>query len=84
VAYGRNLPAVGLKGDLFIDISVQPTRLYKYNGKQWIEVNKSDTDQYAYNQSYIDFLISSIDAGRYDPELLTDGERAQIEQRLQQ
>jgi hypothetical protein len=61
---------------------VLPTRLYKYNGDDWILVDKTMTDTYAHDQRYIDFLIDSISRGQYDPELLTDSERAEIESRL--
>jgi hypothetical protein len=56
--------------------------LYKYNGNQWIEVNKTLSDQYAYDDAYIDHLISKIDSGEYDPDLLSDAELEQITNRL--
>ena len=37
---------------------------------------------YAYNDTYIDYLIDRISKGDYDPELLNDAEREQIESRL--
>lgn len=61
---------------------VLPTRLYKHNGDGWIESDKTLTDTYAHDQRYIDFLIERISRGEYDPELLTEGERAEIESRL--
>lgn len=84
VSFGRRLPSQANKGDQYILTSTQPSRLYKYNGKEWIEINKSDTDQYSYNQAYIEFLIGAISNGQYDPENLTDAERLQIESKLQQ
>ena len=42
------------------------------------EVDKEHTDVYAYEEEYIKHLIAEIDAGRYDPESLTDVERDQI------
>ena len=65
-------------------VDALPTILYKYNGTKWIEVDKSLTDRYTYNEDYITHLIGKISAGEYDPELLSDGERAQLEQRLRQ
>jgi hypothetical protein len=61
-----------------------PSRLYKFNGSQWIEINKKDTDTYTYNLAYIDFLIAGVSTGQYDPDVLTDSERIQIENRLRQ
>jgi hypothetical protein len=80
--HGPVLPDTGLKGDMFVVTSVMPTALFKYNGEKWINIDKTFTDQYAYNDAYIDYLIVQIGSGAYDPDLLTDAERSQIDQRL--
>jgi hypothetical protein len=80
--FGPELPATGAKGDRFVRTDSLPTRLYKHNGDGWIETDKTLTDSYAHDQRYIEYLIERIAAGEYDPELLTDGERAEIETRL--
>ena len=80
--FGTALPDPAHKGDLFVRTDVLPTRLYKHNGDHWIESDKTLTDSYAHDQRYIDFLIERISRGEYDPELLTEGERAEIESRL--
>jgi hypothetical protein len=80
--FGNTFPAIANKGDRFVRTDVLPTRLYKYNGDDWILVDKMMTDTYAHDQRYIDFLIDKISRGEYDPELLTDSERAEIESRL--
>ena len=80
--HGPVLPNTGLKGDMFVVTSVMPTALFKYNGEKWINIDKTFTDQYAYNDAYIDYLIVQIGSGAYDPDLLTDAERSQIDQRL--
>jgi hypothetical protein len=69
---------------MFIDTVSIPTKLYKYNGTSWIEVDKNNSDTYSYNSAYITSLIDRVSSGEYDPELLTDSERLQIEQRLRQ
>jgi hypothetical protein len=80
--FGTEFPSSARKGDRFVRTDVLPTRLYKYNGDDWIMVDKTMTDTYAHDQRYIDFLIERISSGEYDPELLTDSERAEIESRL--
>lgn len=80
--FGRVWPRHANRGDLFIKINTLPTTLYKFNGEKWIETSKSLSDRYAQNDAYIDFLIRKISNGEYDPELLNDVERAQIESRL--
>jgi hypothetical protein len=84
IAFGSDFPASPHKGDMFVRSDHIPTRLYKYNGDKWIEVDKNLSDRYVYNDGYIDHLIEKISRGEYDPELLNDSERAQLEARLRQ
>ena len=80
--FGNEYPAVANKGDLYLRTDFLPNRLFKYNGVKWIEVDKSQTDVYAYEEQYIKHLIDEIDAGRYDLDALTDIEREQIQNYL--
>ena len=80
--FGTQFPASSLKGDMFLRVDRLPSVLYKFNGTNWIEVDKSLSDQHAYDQAYIDHLIDKISTGEYDLDLLSDAERASIEQRL--
>jgi hypothetical protein len=84
VGYGPVLPDSTFKGKMWVLTGQLPTQLYKFNGTKWIATDKALSDAYSYNQSYIDFLIQLIGTGEYDPELLTDAERSQIESRLKQ
>jgi hypothetical protein len=59
-----------------------PSVLYKFNGANWIEVDKALSDQHAWDDAYIDHLIEKISSGEYDPDLLSDAERDRIEERL--
>lgn len=79
---GRDLPQLGTKGDLFIDITVPPSRVYKYNGDRWVEIGKTNSDQYAYDDNYISYLIEAVGKGEYDPDLLTETERNQIKEKI--
>ena len=80
--FGTAYPTDPVKGDMFLRVDQMPSALYKYNGTRWIEVDKKLSDQYAYDEAYIEHLIAKIDSGEYDPDLLSDAERDQIEQRL--
>ena len=80
--FGTQFPANSNKGDMFLRVDRLPSAFYKFNGNIWIEVDKALSDQHAYDTAYIDHLINKIDSGEYDPELLSDAERASIEQRL--
>jgi hypothetical protein len=82
--FGTIFPKSPKKGWTFVNTESVPTRVYKYNGARWIEVDKTISDSYTYNIAYIDHLIEKISQGEYDPDLLTASEREQVEQRLQQ
>ena len=84
IPFGNAWPEHAVKGDMFIRINDLPTRLFKFNGTKWIEVDKSLSDRYAYNEAYIDYLIAQISSGNYDTDLLSDSERLQLESRLKQ
>jgi len=80
--FGPQFPDDPEKGQIWIRTDHLPTTLHKFNGEKWIEVVKNQSDSYAFNDEYINHLIAKIGSGEYDPELLTDAERSQIESRL--
>jgi post-segregation antitoxin (ccd killing protein) len=80
--FGSKFPNNSNKGDMFLRVDQLPSRLYKFNGNMWIEVDKSLSDQHAYDDAYIDHLIQKLSTGEYDPDLLSDAERDCIEYRL--
>jgi hypothetical protein len=80
--FGILFPKDVVKGDMYLRVDQIPSVLYKFNGRNWIEVDKNLSDQHAYNDAYIDHLISKIESGEYDPDLLSNAERDSIERRL--
>jgi hypothetical protein len=80
--FGNEFPGSAVKGDMFMRVDRLPSALYKFNGSTWIEVDKALSDQYAYDDAYIDYLIEKISTGEYDPDLLSDAERDCIEKKL--
>ena len=82
LGFGTAFPSPATKGDTFLRVDRIPSALYKFNGNRWIEVDKSLSDQYAYDTAYIDHLIEKIESGEYDPDLLSSAEQDQIEHRL--
>jgi hypothetical protein len=79
---GNKWPENPKKGDTFIRTDRIPTVLFKFNGRDWIEVSKKLTNEYAYNDAYIAYLINKIASGEYDADLLTPSEEEQIAARL--
>jgi hypothetical protein len=82
--FGAQLPKTGNKGDTYIRTDAVPNRLFKHNGRVWIELDKAISDSYTYDIAYIDYLISKIAQGEYDPDLLSESESEQVALRLQE
>jgi len=80
--FGTNFPPNPIKGDMYLRVDYLPSKLFKWNEKKWIEVDKTKTDSFAYDQAYIQHLIEKIDSGEYDVDLITDVEREQISRYL--
>ncbi len=76
--FGTSFPKVATKGDIFVRVDVMPNRVFKFDGNKWIEVAKDKTDTYLYDQEYIKYLVTQIDQGSYDVELLSENEQEQI------
>lgn len=82
--FGSTFPLAPKRGDKFLKTDRIPSILYKFNGDDWIEVDKSQADDYTYDTAYVDHLISKIETGEYDPDLLSENEREQVALRLTQ
>ena len=80
--FGSSFPTTADKGDMFLRVDRLPSGLYKFNGNMWIEVDKALSDSHAWDDAYIEHLITKIDSGEYDPDLLSDAERDRIEAKL--
>jgi len=77
--FGIKFPNDANKGDVFVRVDALPNRVYKYDSRKWIEVQKDQSDTYLYNQNYIKYLVEKIEKGEYDLDLLSDSEKEQIE-----
>ena len=80
--FGTQFPVSPVKGDMFLRVDYLPSKLYKWNDKKWIEVDKERTDSFAYNEQYIKHLIDKIDSGEYDVDMLSAAEQEQISRYL--
>jgi hypothetical protein len=81
-SFGTKFPEVANKGDVFTRVDVLPNKVFKYDSRNWIEINKETSNTYLYNTKYLEYLVEMIGKGEYDPELLSDNERAQIEDHI--
>lgn len=80
--FGVTFPKAAYKGDIFIRVDMMPNKVFKFDGKKWIEINKETTDTYLHEEEYIKYLIEKISNREYDVDLLSDNERYQIEEYL--
>lgn len=76
--FGTAFPQNPNKGDMYLRVDYLPNKLFRYNGIKWIELDKSVTDTYAFNDEYIKFLIDKINSGEYSVEDLSETEQEQI------
>ena len=76
--FGIGFPDAPEKGDLFLRVDYLPSRLFKYNGSAWIEVDKTLTDSYVYDHEYIKYLVGEIETGHLDLDDLSTSEQEQI------
>jgi hypothetical protein len=84
ISFVASQPQDPIKGDSWLRTDTVPNQLFKFNGQQWIPVDKDTNHSYTYDEAYLDYLIQEIQAGRYDADLLTTAETVQIEQRLKE
>jgi len=80
--FGISFPANPVKGDTFMRVDQMPNVLYKFNGYHWIIVDKNLTDNYTYDDAYIEHLIAKLTSGEYDPDMLSDAEADAIARRV--
>jgi len=81
--FGLDFPLAPHIGDTFVKIDTFPNRVLKFNGKQWIELNRATSEAYLSNEKYLQFLVEKIATGEYDPELLTAAEEDAIREHIQ-
>jgi hypothetical protein len=82
--FGTKFPDSADKGDMFLRVDYLPNKLFKFNGQKWIEVDKSKTDSYTYDEQYIQFLIEKLQSGEYEIDQLSASEQELVAEKLQQ
>ena len=82
ILFGSKFPTSAKTSDIHTRVDVLPHRTYKFNGNKWIQVNREENTTYLQNTAYIQYLISKIDSGEYDPGLLTYAEQEEISEYL--
>lgn len=78
-SFGTSFPLIAIKGDVFVRVDQMPNRVYKFEGKGWMEIDKDTSDTYTFDEEYIKYIINQIKSGEYDIDLLSEAERHQVE-----
>ncbi len=79
--FGAIFPKIATKGDIFVRVDVMPNRVFKFDGKKWIEQNKQLSQSYL-DKDYLEFLVGKISNGEYEIDQLTDYEKMELEDYL--
>lgn len=80
--FGVDFPANPERGEMFLQVSTLPSKLFKYNGVKWISVDKNATDAYNYDDEYLKFLVEQLARGIITPDDLTAKEQEQVTEYL--
>lgn len=80
--FGTDWPANPTKGDTFLNVSFRPSKLFKFTGSDWLQIDKNSSTSYAYNEKYIEYLIEKIGKQEYTVDDLSDIEHEQIQDYL--
>lgn len=78
-SFGARFPMYAKKGETFVRVDVLPNKVFKFDGKRWIEVNKKTSTGYL-DDAYLKYLSEKIKSGEIDEDLLLDEERASLAQ----
>ena len=77
--FGTTFPAMAEVGDMYVRVDVTPNKVFKFNGRKWIEISKETTSSYLDNKEYLQFLVNKISSGEYDIDAFTDAEQDAIQ-----
>jgi hypothetical protein len=83
-SFGTKFPVNPERSELFLRVDYLPNKLYKFNGANWIEVDKAKTDSYTYDEQYILFLIEKLQSGEYEIDQLSASEQELVEEKLKE
>jgi hypothetical protein len=73
--FGTRFPDAPQRGHMHVHTGTLPSKLYKFNGQNWIEVDKAISDSYTSNEAYIKYLIDKINKKEISIEDLSIAEQ---------
>jgi hypothetical protein len=78
INFGSKFPQYAFSGEFCIRTDTKPHKVYKFESKKWVNVDKNAVTIYLQNVQYIRYLINQIEAGEYHLDYLTDSEQHEI------
>jgi hypothetical protein len=78
IMFGTQFPEMAKIGDVYTKVDLVPHETYKFNGARWIKIDRTTNFSYLQNIAYLQFLISKLESGEYDTEMLTEAEKEEI------
>ena len=70
INFGKQFPDDVIDSMMYMRTDTLPTKLYRFNGSSWDEVDKQLLHSSAYSNAYIIELMNTINDHEYDPILL--------------
>jgi hypothetical protein len=67
---------------MFVRTDFLPSKVFKFNGNKWIEVDKNNTDTYVFNDEYVRHLVEQLSKGEIEIDQLSDAEREEVKRIL--
>jgi len=80
--FGDRFPTEPQKGDMFVRTDFLPSKVFKFNGNKWIEVDKNNTDTYVFNDEYVRHLVEQLSKGEIEIDQLSDIEKEEVKRIL--
>ena len=81
--FGTAFPNNPSKGLMFVRVDMLPHKVFKFNGSKWIEIDKSASDTYIFNEEYVRHLINLLAIGQLELDQLNETELVQVKRILQ-
>jgi len=73
-SFGNKFPLRPNRGHYHVHTGVLPSKLYKFTGSTWVEVDKDIADSYTHNEAYMRYLIDKLALKEITKEDLTETE----------
>ena len=73
------MPAQGTTGQLFVQYSANGLSVYKWNGDNWLAVDKEQNSSYLLDDPVTDGIITTLATSELDWEVLTPREQEALE-----